>query len=389
MQDPFAPGPGSRPPVLAGRSELIERLIAATATTTRVPNPVGLLGARGVGKTATLNEFNLRANDAGHIVYFATASTTFEDGIAAQLLTNAPSLAEQVVGVSRRQAKRLTQSIQQVTAKVNLGVGSVEVKAAPEPGPGSPVLAATETVRQLCEATKNQALVIVVDEVQASNARDIHFLGSVIQTASRLGWPLMVVVAGLPYANQKLRDAGATSFLERIGWERLTNLDPGATRLALGDPLAQLKRPLMDSAATMAYQRTHGYPYAIQLLGSELFKATSSGEAVTVNHVDAAAHLMAERLEENLYTTYWERLTDLDRRFLHAAAQASAASPETSFQTSRIAEILNTRRQALSPRRQRLIDAGALHATGHGRMQFVTPGFDEWITTNHPAPEPN
>lgn len=118
MQDPFAPGPGSQPPVLAGRNELIDRLVAFAAVTGRAPNPVGLLVARGVGKTATLNEFTHRANNAGHLVYFATASTTFEDGIAAQLLTNAPLLAEQIQGVSRRQAKRLTQSIQQVTAKV-------------------------------------------------------------------------------------------------------------------------------------------------------------------------------------------------------------------------------------------------------------------------------
>lgn len=57
--NPFKPGAGRVPPVLAGRDALlksIERTLAETLVTGEGGRPVVISGLRGVGKTVLLNE---------------------------------------------------------------------------------------------------------------------------------------------------------------------------------------------------------------------------------------------------------------------------------------------------------------------------------------------
>lgn len=67
-RNPFAPGAGTRPPELAGRSEIIEnaRVALARVGLGRAARSQMLLGLRGVGKTVLLNEIGRIAEEEGY-----------------------------------------------------------------------------------------------------------------------------------------------------------------------------------------------------------------------------------------------------------------------------------------------------------------------------------
>jgi Cdc6-like AAA superfamily ATPase len=68
INNPFAPGAGTRPPELAGRDTIIEDAKVAIARTKagRSSKSQMLLGLRGVGKTVLLSEINRIAERAGY-----------------------------------------------------------------------------------------------------------------------------------------------------------------------------------------------------------------------------------------------------------------------------------------------------------------------------------
>lgn len=69
-RNPFAPGAGSRPPELAGRSTILEmaRISCGRAVKGKNARPIMLLGLRGVGKTVLLSEIGRNAEQEGLLV---------------------------------------------------------------------------------------------------------------------------------------------------------------------------------------------------------------------------------------------------------------------------------------------------------------------------------
>ena len=68
-RNPFAPGAGSRPPELAGRDAILERVSIALdrIRNGRHAQSAILIGLRGVGKTVLLNEMRRAAEGEGII----------------------------------------------------------------------------------------------------------------------------------------------------------------------------------------------------------------------------------------------------------------------------------------------------------------------------------
>ena len=67
VSNPYAPGAGTPPPLLAGRDRVIEAwdVVIGRAAAGNSFQPIVLAGLRGVGKTVLLLEFRAHARDAG------------------------------------------------------------------------------------------------------------------------------------------------------------------------------------------------------------------------------------------------------------------------------------------------------------------------------------
>ena len=139
------------------------------------------------------------------------------------------------------------------------------------------------------------------------------------------GWPLVVAVAGLP----TMRSARRTvTYFERGDWHDIGLLDPRDTLAALEGPAKEAGRPFEPRAAQLLGEASGGYPYAIQVYGHHVWRASAGADRITVAHARKAAPRAAADLERSLFTSRWEDSSPRERQYLRALAELTDAADQ-------------------------------------------------------------
>ncbi len=371
---PYRPGFNQAPMVLAGREEVLaaaDEAIAVAALDRRTPQPLLLLGARGVGKTVLLGEIAGRAgvrHGWPHVHLEITPSAPF----APQLLQTVASTMELLEGDPARRRLRATDTV--VHAKLP-GVGA-EVHLAREQQPeGDPTLAIATVLRHLADRLMQQGtgVVLTVDEAQLADRNEMTRFAAALQEGTGNDWPLMVAIAGL----RSIRDhRRMPSYFERAEWHELGALDQAATLEALAAPAAAAGRPFDPPAAAYLAGETGGYPYAIQLYGHHAWRASAGQDRITLDAARRAARTASAQLERGLYAQRWAQASPREQEYLLAlAAQQAEGQPMTGGAVARRLGVVPAQ---LSQYRARLIEKGTLVAEGDA-LSFAVPGMAAYV----------
>ncbi len=251
-RNPFRPGPGTWPPVLAGREaeraalrSLVENLAAHRA------GPIHLMEApRGMGKTVLL--LDLERSGHGDVDIVRTSAGELPD--MAQLATK--------LTPPREGLRRLVGQI----AGVSVAGVSVERDAAVEAAGLGALRAALDQRRR--------PLLLAVDEAHALPADVAHVLLNTMQSAAGAeGSRCAVLLAGTPQLlPHLLSEQVNASFVERAPLVAPGLLSPEAAQAALEAPAWQgWERD--DDVLPGAARDSMGYPYFLQLWGEALWDA--------------------------------------------------------------------------------------------------------------------
>ena len=257
--NPFRPGAGQMPPLLAGRDEelaLAERRLHELAG--GVPPAQGILfyGPRGNGKTVLLERIADRARELG-------------------------IRAERLPARALRNEDRLIEALQE---RAGLNAGRLSgVQLGPIGATTQPAVR-TRDLSRLAAAWVDACpgpLVVVLDEVHTMDGEVGRAFFEAIQTVWSDRLPFLLVAAGTPDAPRKIRHAG--TFAERA-FEKLPigRLDPAATTAALTKPAEAAGRPMDDDSRARLGRASQDYPYFVQLLGSAAWDMAVRGGEPTV-----------------------------------------------------------------------------------------------------------
>src|SRR5262245_49043739 len=137
VQNPFAPGAGSKPPELAGREEILldAKVAIERATAGRPSRGMLLLGLRGVGKTVLLNEIQRMATESGeNISLFLEAP---EGRSLVEMLV--PALRKALLQLSKKEraearAKKALSALRNFASVFKVKIGEVQIGIEPDPG---------------------------------------------------------------------------------------------------------------------------------------------------------------------------------------------------------------------------------------------------------------
>lgn len=372
--NPFNPGFGVAPPLLAGRQELIHSVLTGLS---RGPGRHEfhsvIVGPRGTGKTVLLAEIERFVTlERQSVVLRWSGTESLEQRIAEQR----PLLHAQLGGAARRGLGRIDPEVSLKAAPGGVGV-EARFGARERPLAGSSVHALLE---QLASAAKkrHRTIVMLADELQAATAADLRQLGVSIQDVANVRrLPLALVAAGLPNTQQAFQHAKVT-FLERFEVASIGLLGDGDTRDAIEIPIIDAGRRITPAALDILARVSGGYPYAIQLAGSFCWDAAGADVELTVRHARVAARKTKDELEDGVFLSSWERVSPGDRAYLIAAA--GAMTSEGDARTADIAERLGRHPSATSAARDRLINRHAvLYSPARGMVRFMLPGFAEWV----------
>ena len=362
--NPFQPGRGVLPPLLAGRdAELVvadERLDRMEAGRSPAEDLL-FYGPRGNGKTALLLEIERRARERGMRVEALPTPALFGvDRLVRELQEHTGGRQGQFTGV-------------QVA-----GFGATAT-------PDEPTENLTRLLVSWSNAAPDQPLVIVLDEVQslAPEVAPAFFDG--VQQAKPRAAPFLVLAAGTPDAPRRLRQA-ATYNERGFAQVPVGRLARSETKAALTEPAKAAGRPIAEDAAALLAEQSQDYPYFVQLLGSAAWKAAAGADAPDIPLSFArrgAAEAVApiERFYEGRYEEAEFRriepvLKPLALLFAEHGGEVPASALKSLLRTLAARDSVPFDDLGL---RQELTDLGVVWSVRPGTWELGIPSFADYL----------
>jgi hypothetical protein len=380
--NPFAPGAGTPPPELAGRSGLIESVHIALerARIGRSAKSVMLVGLRGVGKTVLLD----RMRDDAEAAAIHTVRLEAPEGRSLPALL-APQLRQALLRLSQSDAAKAfairgLRALAGFARRLKFTYHDIEVGIDYEPEPGladngdlEHDLQALLEQAGLAAKAAGTALALFIDELQYVPEAQIAALITAMHRTEQRRLPVVLVGAGLPPLRGLM--GNAKSYAERL-------FDfPFIGPLAEEDAAQAIEKPLQDEgvritpeALTEILRVTQGYPYFLQAWGSHTWLAAEASP-IGIDAVRKASVTAIAGLDEGFFRVRFDRCTPKEKKYLRAMA-ALGAGPHRSGD---IADNLNEKVSSLAPTRSALIGKGMVWSPNHGDTAFTVPMFDTFM----------
>ncbi|MBM3557748.1 MAG: ATP-binding protein [Alphaproteobacteria bacterium] len=382
VRNPFAPGAGTRPPELAGRDELRDRVRVALARikSGRPAKSLLMVGLRGVGKTVLLDRMREDAEAAGlHTIRIEAPETRSLPAILAPQLRQALHRLSQIER-AKALAQRALRALAGFATALKVKYGDIEVGLDFDPERGLADNGDLEHDLQVLlvvagKAAKaaETALAIFADELQYVGEEDLGALITALHRTAQEGLPVVLVGAGLPQlAGQTGR---AKSYAERLfDFPAISQLDANAARTAIVKPIRDQGADITDEAVDRIIEVTRRYPYFLQEWGKHAWDAAGSSP-ITLDDVEKASATAIAALDESFFRVRFDRLTGLERKYLRAMAELGAGP----HRSGDIAAQLDRNVTSLGPTRAQLIAKGMIWSPNFGETAFTVPMFDEYL----------
>jgi hypothetical protein len=384
-KNPFAPGAGTQPPELAGRSAILHQAeVALERIKARAPARSEILvGLRGVGKTVLLNRIREMAVDRGFEAVLVEAR---EKTSLPELLV--PALRKILLRLDRRASLQektklglrvLKSFMERFRAKIKIGeVGEIELGVDAERGLAdsgdlqSDLSDLLVAVAEAAFASQTQVC-LLIDELQYFSESELSALIMAIHQINQRNLPLLMVAAGLPLI---LGLAGRSkSYAERLfAFPPVGALAAEAAGAALQLPVGTRGVAFSKDALARIYEQTEGYPYFIQQWGYESWNVAPSSP-ITSADVDAATVRAIQQLDESFFRVRFDRLTKREKDYLFAMVGVGG----TQQRSGDIAERLGVRVSSIGPLRSTLIAKGMIYSPAHGDNAFTVPLFEGFL----------
>ncbi|MDR3190622.1 MAG: ATP-binding protein [Lactobacillaceae bacterium] len=354
MENPFTPTFGIKPEEFASRQGVMNLIREGVEYQDYEARKILISGVRGSGKTVILKDVEKVFNE--DVVVFATAG-------GSDLLN---------------QIKDELTSKYQITFNFSLLGNSASVQKQ-TPTSTSGLLKAFAS--KVTATFPKRNFILTIDEVSHDDDEVVKLVQAVQSVVS--DYPqIMLIMAGLPENVDGLVNGKHTSFLRRSKIRRLGALNPDNFAKTYVKLFAETNIAISSANASLLANYSYGYPYAIQWLGSEVWKRAKVSGRVTQNMVEGANFdlkaVMYEIIKDSVF-----RNSELDTHFLSIMAQ----SPEYPIDVGYIVEQLDRKAQQIQTYKQRLLNKGLIRNAGHGRLAFMMPYMKEYL--NNPIIDDN
>jgi hypothetical protein len=384
--NPYTPGAGRKPPVLAGRDpdlENVQALIERLSTGGYARSLV-YSGLRGVGKTVLLMEFDLLATEAGW-------ATTDVQEVGSQ-----PDFRLAFARMATRLLREMSRT-HRVKDRVERALGVVKAFSIAVPGAiqlkldfqaasgvadsGDPEQDLSELlveIGEVAQASRSGAL-FLIDEMHNLDTPALAAICIAFQAISRRGLPVALVGAGLP--DLQVRLIAAKPYADRLfQYRELGRLSDPAARAALVGPAATLGVEYEEKAARQVVRETAGYPYFIQEYGLEVWNHAETSP-IGLADLDTVREIVTDSLERSFFSPRFQLASNAEQRYL----AAMAALGEPPYRTREVATGYGAKdARGVSVFRDSLIQKGLIWSPRRGQVDFTVPLFAEFLRENHP-----
>lgn len=377
--NPYRPGAGLMPPYLAGREEdiqTVERMFEALSMNIPTQSVV-FSGLRGVGKTVLLNRLQKSAEETGifckHIEVEERKDFISQMAASAQGFLRKLSAKENLKHLIQKPLeaiKALVISFDPENSTFSLSMQERELYRTT-----NLTQSLTDVFTALGEAAyeARSPICFFIDEIQYMKKQELGALIAAIHRSNQLGYPIMIVGAGLPKIYKMLSEE--KSYSERLFlYKEIGSLSYEQSQKAIEEPVRKLGTEYDEAAIKRIVEITKGYPFFIQQLCQIVYEEAEQ-KLITEDMVQDAASTFYQVLDNGFFKVRYERCSDADKRFIFAMVKCG----ELPCTISNVAKNLKKSVSAISTMRAQLINKGIVFSARHGELDFTVPEFDGFI----------
>lgn len=279
--NPYRPGAGVRPQYLAGRDEDIENVTNMfTALTLNIPTQsVIFSGLRGVGKTVLINRLQEIAEEKNifckHIEVAERNDFISQIATCSQAFLRQISVKEKFKNLIKKPLDAIKSLVVSFDPNDNTFSLSLEEKDLYKTNNLTQSL--TDVFTSLGEAAAKAEIPICffIDEIQYIKSENLGALIAAIHRTNQLGYPIMIIAAGLPKIYSML--SSEKSYSERLFiYKEIDSLEREQAIKAIEMPIKQFNVKYSDKAINKIIEVTEGYPFFIQQLCQIVFQNVDS-----------------------------------------------------------------------------------------------------------------
>lgn len=377
--NPYRPGAGLMPTYLAGRDEDIDNITQMfIALTMNVPTQsVIFSGLRGVGKTVLINKLQKIADDNG--IFCKHIEVEERNDFISQIATCSQAFLRKVS--TKEKFKNLIQKpLDAIKALVisfepNDHTFSLSLQEKELYKSSNLTQSLTEVFVTIGETAykAETPICFFIDEIQYMKSEELGSLIAALHRTNQLGYPVMVIGAGLPKIYKMLSDE--KSYSERLFlYKEIGSLTDDQSRKAIEEPAKKFGVSYTKESINKIINVTKGYPFFIQQLCQIVYNNIDN-KTIDEKNIENSIPAFFETLDTGFFKVRYERCSDGDKKFIFAMVKCG----ELPCTISNIAKQLNKKVKTISPTRAQLINKGIIYPVRHSELDFTVPEFSGFI----------
>lgn len=387
LKNPYAPSAGRPPPVLAGRTSLLEGAAVSLERTRigRHANSILFTGLRGVGKTVLLKRTAKDAQAGG----IACLRLEARENLSLPAML-APGLEKALSGLDAREkakgrVREAWATLANFVRSMEIAYGDLKVRfrtarkaGVVDTGDLETALPDLLAAAGEAAAAKETAIAIFIDELQCVEKSQLAALIAALHACQQDQLPVIAIGAGLPQLAGQV--GKAKTYAERLfDFSEIGRLDDEEARYAMQRPAKREGVSFQSAALDEILSQTQGYPYFLQEWGSQSW-LVAKGKTITLADVRQATGFAQDRLDTGFFRVRYDRCTPVERKYLRAMAELGPGP----HKSGDIAALMGRPVQSVAPRRSSLISKGMIYKPQHGDTAFTVPLFDEFMKRTMP-----
>lgn len=386
-QNPYTPGAGARPPLLAGRDAELEdfRIAFERLGAGQFARSFILDGLRGVGKTVLLNEADVIAREYGWISSGVVECN--EDDSLPLLMARLCQRALRKISTGKRIGTAVERAMGVLRAFTvtadSSGTWRFNIDAQAVRGVADSGDPETDIVELLAEvggaaSEHSSGAAFFLDELQFLGKHDMALLAAAMHGISQQNAPVLLIAAGLPQLPLLLKNAKPYS--ERLfDYRTIEGLPRPTAAAALAVPAERLQASFETAALERILDRSGGYPHFLQQWGETAWRE-AEGPVITLGDVEVAEELVNDELDRRFFRDRYERATEAEQIYMAAMADLG----DGRHTSSEVAVHMGVKGRDLSVRRAGLIEKGLIFNPAGTQLDFTVPQFAAYLRRIHP-----
>lgn len=377
--NPYRPGAGLMPVYIAGRDEDIQNVSQIfDALTMDIPTQsIIFSGLRGVGKTVLINKLQSIAEEKGifckHIEIEERNDFISQIAECSQAFLRTVSAKEKFKHLIQKPLEAIKSLVVSFNPEDNSFSLSMQDRELYVSNNLTQTLTEVfSTIGETAQKTETP-ICFFIDGIQYMKQNQLGSLIAALHRANQLGYPIMIIGAGLPKIYKMLSDE--KSYSERLFmYKKIDSLTDEQSEKAIEEPAKKFNIIYAHEATNKIVEITKGYPFFIQQLCKIVYDKTNK-DVIELSDVENCIDEFLSSLDERFFKSRYERCAESDKKFIFAMVECG----ELPCTISNVAHNLNKTVGSISTTRAQLISKGIIYPVRYKELDFTVPEFSGYI----------